>query len=314
MFLKKLKEANIYFLVILLLGIFSAYPLSYIFSILNITDYRMKLFITHLTIFIMPAIIYLLLSPRSIKDTLRINKLYFKDALLLILLAFVCQPMVTLLSLISQLVFPNNVAMVITSIIDTPYLLFLLLFAVMPAITEEITIRGVVLAGYDDENIFVSAVVTGLFFGIMHLDGQQFLYAVALGIILALVVRITKSIFSSMIIHFIINGTSVTLSKLMELLPASEEELQAVSEVTLKNVPNSVVLGAIFFYAILTIICFVAIYFIFKKLISLNVKRNILTREEVRVKNSLMKSIKDVVNLPLVLIIGIYIIYMSFFS
>ncbi len=171
MFLKKLKEANIYFLVILLLGIFSAYPLSYIFSILNITDYRMKLFITHLTIFIMPAIIYLLLSPRSIKDTLRINKLYFKDALLLILLAFVCQPMVTLLSLISQLVFPNNVAMVITSIIDTPYLLFLLLFAVMPAITEEITIRGVVLAGYDDENIFVSAVVTGLFFGIMHLDG-----------------------------------------------------------------------------------------------------------------------------------------------
>ena len=189
MFLKKLKEANIYFLVILLLGIFSAYPLSYIFSILNITDYRMRLFITHLTIFIMPAIIYLLLSQRSIKDTLRINKLYFKDALLLILLAFVCQPMVTLLSLISQLVFPNNVAMVITSIIDTPYLLFLLLFAVMPAITEEITIRGVVLAGYDDENIFVSAVVTGLFFGIMHLDGQQFLYAVALGIILALVVR-----------------------------------------------------------------------------------------------------------------------------
>ena len=262
----------------------------------------------------MPAIIYLLLSPRSIKDTLRINKLYFKDALLLILLAFVCQPMVTLLSLISQLVFPNNVAMVITSIIDTPYLLFLLLFAVMPAITEEITIRGVVLAGYDDENIFVSAVVTGLFFGIMHLDGQQFLYAVALGIILALVVRITKSIFSSMIIHFIINGTSVTLSKLMELLPASEEELQTVSEVTLKNVPNSVVLGAIFFYAILTIICFVAIYFIFKKLISLNIKRNILTREEVRVKNSLMKSIKDVVNLPLVLIIGIYIIYMNFFS
>ena len=43
----------------------------------------------------------------------------------------------------------------------------------MPAITEEITIRGVVLAGYDDENIFVSAVVTGLFFGIMHLDGQR---------------------------------------------------------------------------------------------------------------------------------------------
>lgn len=314
MFLRKSNEANIYFLVILLLGIFMAYPLAYLFKFFNITDYRMKLFITHLTIFIIPAIIYLLLSKRNIRDTLKFNKLYFKDALLLILLAFVCQPMVTLLSLISQLVFPNNVATVITAIIDTPYLLFLLLFAVMPAITEEITIRGVVLAGYDDENIYVSAVVTGLFFGIMHLDGQQFLYAVALGIILALVVRITKSIFSSMIIHFIINGTSVTMSKLTDLLPASKEELQVASEITLTDLPNSVILGAIFFYAILTVICFVAIYFIFKKLILLNVTRNIITREEVRLKKCFMKSIKDAINLPFILIIAIYIIYMSFFS
>ena len=81
----------------------------------------------------------------------------------------------------------------------------------------------------------------------MHLDGQQFLYAVALGIILALVVRITKSIFSSMIIHFIINGTSVTMSKLTDLLPASKEELQVASEITLTDLPNSVILGAIFF-------------------------------------------------------------------
>ena len=39
-----------------------AYPLAYLFKFFNITDYRMKLFITHLTIFIIPAIIYLLLS------------------------------------------------------------------------------------------------------------------------------------------------------------------------------------------------------------------------------------------------------------
>ena len=142
----------------------------------------------------------------------------------------------------------------------------------------------------------------------------EWAYCVIIAVVLALVVRITKSIFSSMIIHFIINGTSVTMSKLTDLLPASKEELQVASEITLTDLPNSVILGAIFFYAILTIICFVAIYFIFKKLISLNIKRNILTREEVRVKNSLMKSIKDVVNLPLVLIIGIYIIYMNFFS
>ena len=117
-----------------------------------------------------------------------------------------------------------------------------------------------------------------------------------------------------MIIHFIINGTSVTLSKLMDLLPASKEELQVASEITLTDLPNSVILGSILFYAVLTVICFVAIYFIFKKLILLNITRNILTREEVQLKKYFMKSIKDAINLPFILIISIYIIYMSFFS
>ena len=44
--------------------------------------------------------------------------------------------------------------------------------------------------------------VTGLLFGIMHLDAQQFLYATILGFVLALVVRITNTIFASAINSF----------------------------------------------------------------------------------------------------------------
>ena len=86
-----------------------------------------------------------------------------------------------------------------------------------PAITEEITIRGIVLSGYDNKNIYVACIASGLLFGIMHLDPQQFLYATVLGFILALVVRITNSIFASAIIHFIINGTSITMQKIVSL-------------------------------------------------------------------------------------------------
>ena len=170
------------------------------------------MFISHIdNIYNSSNYLFIIIKKQSLREYLKLNKLYFKDALLIILLAFVCQPIMTLFSLISQLLFANEIGNFVTAIIDTPYLIFLLLVAVMPAITEEITIRGVVLSGYDDKNIYVSVLVTGLFFGIMHLDPQQFLYAVVLGFILALVVRITKSIFASMIIHFIINGTSVTM-------------------------------------------------------------------------------------------------------
>ena len=311
--MRKSKEVNIYFLVILLLGIFAGYPLAYLFKFLNITDYRVMLFITHMTLFILPAIIYFIISKKNIKDTLKLNKLHLKDALLLILLAFLCQPMVTFFSLITQLIFPNNVATVIESIIDTPYILFLLLFAVMPAITEEITIRGIILSGYEDENMYSSAIITGLFFGIMHLDGQQFLYAMVLGIILALVVRITKSIFSSMLIHFVINGTSVTLSKLMSLIPASEEEINVANEVAFNSLPSLVIFETILFYGMLAIIFSIAIYYTFKKLISLNINRKIITREEVKLKKNFAKSFKNLANIPVLSIIGIYLIYMAIF-
>ena len=312
--MKKVLKGNIYFLIILMLEILAPFLLNSVYALIGIRDVRIALFLNHTILFIIPAIIYVIVTKCNIKETFKFKRLPFKDVILVIILALFCTPIMNFFGLLSAMFFENNIGNLITSISSTPYVILMLLIAVMPAITEEITIRGVVLAGYDDENIYVSAVVTGLFFGIMHLDGQQFLYAVALGIILALVVRITKSIFSSMIIHFIINGTSVTMSKLTDLLPASKEELQVASEITLTDLPNSVILGAIFFYAILTVICFVAIYFIFKKLILLNVTRNIITREEVRLKKCFMKSIKDAINLPFILIIAIYIIYMSFFS
>ena len=87
--------------------------------------------------------------------------------------------------LISGFFFENNVGNLITSISGTPYLILMGIIAFMPAITEEITLRGIVLSGYDDKNRLKSALVIGLFFGIFHLDANQFLYATVLGFILA---------------------------------------------------------------------------------------------------------------------------------
>lgn len=304
--MKKVSRANTYFLIIILLQLFL--PVQLIFRWFNITDSKLMLLISHVIIFIFPAIIYLIITKQSIKNVLKLNKLYFKDALLIILLAFVCQPIMTFFSLISQFFFENEIGNFVTEIVASPYIILLLLIAVLPAITEEITIRGVVLSGYEDKNIYLAASITGLLFGIMHLDPQQFLYAAVLGFVLALVVRITNSIFASALIHFLINGTSITLQKLLSLIQDNALVMEQASEVSIRNLAISEKIFMAIFYGLIALAFGVAAYFIIRKLAELNIRRGIISRDELSIKYS--KSNERVFNIQFIAIIIVYLLYM----
>ena len=296
--MKKVREVNIYFFIILLLQLFL--PVYMIFQWLNITDIRWILFINHIIIFIVPAIIYLLLTKQSPKKVLRLNKLYFKDIILIIGLAFVSQPIMTFFSLISQFFFENEIGNFVGEIVNTPYWILLLLVAVLPAITEEITIRGVILSGYDNKNIYVACAASGLLFGIMHLDPQQFLYATVLGFILALVVRITNSIFASALIHFIINGTSITMQKIVSLLPMESNDTSLQTLSISEKISYSIT------YAIIALVFSAFAYLIIKKLKDNNSKRGIVMDNKVR-KSEDNERIFDI---PFIFIIVVYLLVM----
>ncbi|WP_297714639.1 type II CAAX endopeptidase family protein [Clostridium sp.] len=304
--MKKVSRANTYFLIIILLQLFL--PVGLLFRWFNITDSKSMLLISHVITFIFPAIIYLIITKQSIKDVLKLNKLYFKDSLLIILLAFVCQPIMTFFSLISQFFFENEIGNFVTGIVDSPYIILLLLIAVLPAITEEITIRGVVLSGYEDKNIYLACSITGLLFGIMHLDPQQFLYAAVLGFVLALVVRITNSIFASALIHFLINGTSITLQKLLSFIPERTSVMEQATEVSLRSLAVSEKIFMAIFYGLIALAFGIAAYFIIRKLAELNIRRGIISRDELSIKYN--KSNERVFNIQFIAIIIIYLLYM----
>lgn len=304
--MKKVARANTYFLIIILLQLFL--PVSKIFSLFNITDVRLMLFISHTITFIVPAIIYLIVTKQSPKDVLKLNKLYFKDALLIILLAFVCQPIMTFFSLISQFFFENEIGNFMTEIVNSPYIVLLLLVAVLPAITEEITIRGVILSGYENKNIYLSAIITGLLFGIMHLDPQQFLYATVLGFVLALVVRITNTILASSLIHFLINGTSITIQKVISLIPQSDSVMEQASEISIKNLPVAEKLVMVGTYGAVAIAFGIVAFFILKKLADLNIRRGIIEKEEMSIRYC--DSDEKVFNIQFSFIIILYFIFM----
>jgi uncharacterized protein len=309
--MRKVFRANMYFLIILLAEIFGPIALTPIYQAIGLSDVRIILFLTHMIIFLLPALIYLIVTKSSFKDTIKLNKLHWKDTLLIILLAFLVQPIMTFFSVISTFFFNNEIGAFISQITSTPYIFLLSLVALLPTITEEITIRGIVLSGYENKNKYIASAVTGLFFGLLHLNAQQFLYAAVLGFILALLVRITNSIFASMIIHFIVNGTSVTIAKLSSYITNGSSVIGDAAELTLKNIALSEKLILLITYGGIAIVFASFVFLIIKKLERLNDNRKIeslnYTRGEVILDD------ERIFNIPFILSIIVYIAGMTIF-
>lgn len=88
------------------------------------------------------------------------------------------------------------------------FLLQVFLVALLPAICEETTHRGLLLRGLSSLGMAKAVVLSSIFFGLMHMNVSQFFYATVLGFIIALSVVISRSIVPGMIIHFLNNFLS----------------------------------------------------------------------------------------------------------
>ncbi|MBM4321350.1 MAG: CPBP family intramembrane metalloprotease, partial [Deltaproteobacteria bacterium] len=86
-----------------------------------------------------------------------------------------------------------------------PGLLFL--FAISPAVCEEVAFRGFILAGLRSRlGCWPTVLTVGLLFGLFHLSAYRFLPTALLGVVIALVVWQTGSIFTGMLVHFATNA------------------------------------------------------------------------------------------------------------
>ena len=159
-----------------------------------------------------PAIIYMVVRRLSYAETVRFKKMKFVDILLTLLFGILIQPVITLISALSMVFAQNVTGTSIFEIADrVPFLVCLLLVAGMPAVMEETVYRGVFYNEYGKINPVKAALFSGLMFGIMHGNINQFCYAAVMGIIFALLVEATGSIVSTMLVHFWTNASSVVM-------------------------------------------------------------------------------------------------------
>ena len=166
---------------------------------------EMNLIVSQL-LFWIPIVICLAVTKTNPLHLIPFRKISVSTMLMVILFAILLIPVTAWINLVSMLFVENAVAGIDQQMTGNTLALNLLMMAVLPAVSEECMVRGVYFQLYKSGGILKAAVISGAVFGFMHLNFNQFSYAIVLGVILALLVEATGSIFSSMIAHFTFNA------------------------------------------------------------------------------------------------------------
>lgn len=161
---------------------------------------------------LIPGLIWMLHYNASFVKELGFRKIKISTALMSILLAYLLMPLVSLVNLISQLFTRNEVMGISSEMINENSLLMIFIIGFFGPFCEELIFRGIISKGMTAfGSVIASALVSGLFFGLMHMNLNQFCYAFVLGVIFSIVNYASGSIFTSLIMHIVVNAHNVIL-------------------------------------------------------------------------------------------------------
>ena len=177
-------------------------------AVRNMSDSAYML-LAQLLSFLPPIVIYFLYTKKDVRKTLRLNPLGWKNVLLIISFGVSIQPVMSLLSYVMSLFFPNPVEQSVTGIQTSGLVLSMISVAVIPALLEEVFSRGILLSGYRFLGKWKAAFFSALLFGLLHMNPQQLPYAFVVGFLFCFLVERTDSLYASILPHMVINGTTV---------------------------------------------------------------------------------------------------------
>lgn len=161
---------------------------------------------------LIPALLFMLFSKEKPNDLLGFHKIKISSVFMIILFTYLMMPVTTVINAISMLFVDNTVAQMSGAVLQMPWYIMLPLMGMLGPLSEEIVFRGLVLNGYKRSgNAFRACFWSALLFGLMHMNFNQAAYAVFLGIVMAVVVEATGSLWGSVIFHMTVNIQNVLL-------------------------------------------------------------------------------------------------------
>lgn len=228
----------------------------------------MRLFISNSDIYtalfygitLIAALIYLKICGDDLKTALRIHPIHIGSFFLIILLAFTIRPVAGFITLIGDLFFNDFTTNTMTQKVMANLGISIFTTAILPGLVEETLFRGVFYSKVRKANPIKGILLTALFFGIAHMNFQQFCYAFFLGIVFGILVEATDSILSSITAHMVFNGSSLFLTYLISRSGLLNTAASSSNAVSLSSIIASIPMAVI--GLALTIVLIIAIAYL----------------------------------------------------
>ena len=209
----RISKTYTFFIVYIIINIASS---AAVFAIpaLSAADPMLYNIIGQLAMFIPTLFVGVKMFGEGPKETFLLNRPAVFDIIEAVILVIALMPVISFLSMIMLMFFPNNTAEALTVAYDSPLALSIISICVIPAVFEELVFRGIIFSGLKNVSLKKACIMGGLLFAIAHFDPQQALYTFLIGSLFCYVAYRTRSIFPSMVSHFTINFSQLMMSRI----------------------------------------------------------------------------------------------------
>jgi len=207
-------------------------------SMLQVLNLKVGLLLTQILCLLLPTLLYAKSLGIDLKKTFRLIPIDARIVFITILTTGAAFTLVAQLAVLQERFLPappgytQRLEEVLLTFRGMPLVWGMTLIALLPGICEELLFRGFILSGLLRRLYkWPSVILTGVLFGVLHLDIYRFIPVSVLGIIFGLMVLKTGSLLTGMLAHMTNNSLILILSRMVPL----EEATAAVGEP--KNIP-----------------------------------------------------------------------------
>jgi membrane protease YdiL (CAAX protease family) len=276
--------------------------------------FYLRVLITEFVVILLPSLLYLLFRRIPIKSTIRLKPLKLSQMLVVaglslsgyFVIIFLNYIWIWFLTALGGKVIPPPIPSMENG---RELLLGIAMIAGTAALAEEFLFRGVILRGYERYGSRTAILVSGILFGVLHMETQGIIAKVLLGILIAYLVYRTDSILAGVVYHFVNNGIALVLAYFATWALQINEKLGNNMAVSMEQLPQGAKILALGFLGIFALGALGAFIGLLLLLNHLSPKESL--EEKVQIQAS-RNPVKAWHYLPLfaacVLIIGMYVL------
>lgn len=165
---------------------------------------------------VIPLVGFVLLKNADFRTIIKTRRLNAPTVVVCALIGIFAQPVA---SLINSPVIMGLGQGGVSPAVNTPqnfveYLFGIVAVALIPAICEELLMRGVILHATEKYGYRLSLVISSVWFMLLHNSFENALGMLFLGFVLCYAVWMTQSVYAGIIIHFTFNASALTMQYL----------------------------------------------------------------------------------------------------